>query len=255
MIISGEQRSIRERLRKELEEYMTRPHRVKKHCSESRKLIYKFVAETKKGTDGWTLLESLDKDSGDAVSGSELKAALRDQLVKLQSNRCCYCRRWLVNTAYARPIEHILPRSQFRRYSLHFWNLAVACTDCNALKSDKVFGTVNPKRHSYPTLNGTEDWYHPRFHEYDQHIRFVRLESNGITVVVFLGITKQGKTLCRSLLRHIAAKEMLISNNAVLSACVTALNEYGDRFNGEKARKLREFQDELSASISRAVRE
>lgn len=245
---------VRTRLRKELAEYLARPHRTNKHRDHARALISKLFGETKKGTDGWALLDALDKANGDVVTGSELKAALRDQLIKLQSNRCCYCRRWLVNTAYARPIEHVLPRSKFQKFSLHFWNLALACTDCNTLKSDKVYGSVDPKRRGYPALQKIDDWYHPRFHDYDQHIRFVRLESNGTTVVVFLGVTTQGKALCKSLLRHIAAKEMLVANNPALSSCITALNEHGDRFGNEAARKLRDFQNELSASISRVIK-
>ncbi|CAG9243850.1 HNH endonuclease [Paraburkholderia caribensis] len=250
----SERDGMRERLRKELAEYLARPHRTKKYREDARATLSKFFRETRNGKDGWVLLESLDKANGDTVTGSELKAALRDQLVKIQSNRCCYCRRWLVNTAYARPIEHILPRAHFRKFSLHFWNLALACTDCNTLKSDKLWGTVNPKRRSYPQPNEINDWYHPRFHVYDQHIRFIRLESNGTTFVVFLGLTKQGRTLCKSLLRHIAAKEMLISNNATLSSCMATLDEYGDRFNTEKAEKLRDFQNELSASVVRMIK-
>lgn len=244
---------IRTRLRTELAEYLARPHRLKKHCINTRELIYKFFRETKNGTDGWALLDSLDKAKGDFANGSELKAALRDQLIKIQTNRCCYCRRWLVNTAYARPIEHILPRSQFRQYSLHFWNLAIACTDCNSVKSDNIFGTVKLKRRSYPCVTEIDDWYHPRFHSYDEHVRFIRIESNGQTVTVFLGITKQGKTLCNHLLKYIAAKEMLIANNTVLSSCITTLNEFGDRLNGKQAQKLQDFQNELSRCMSRTI--
>jgi uncharacterized protein (TIGR02646 family) len=254
MSVHDDRDELRKRLRQEFADYLARPHRVKKHRNDARALIFKFFGETRKGTDGWALLDSLDKAQGDVVTGSELKAALRDQLVKLQSNRCCYCRRWLVNTAYARPIEHILPRSKFQRFSLHFWNLAVACTDCNALKSDKLLGSVDPKRRSYPTLKAIDDWYHPRFHQYDQHVRFVRLESNGTTVVVFLGITEQGKTLCKSLLRHIAAKEMLIANNPTLSTFIRTVNECGDRFGNDTASKLQEFQSELTTSITRCFK-
>lgn len=254
MTTPGECDDVRKRLRKELAEYLAHPHRMQKYRGEARALVSKLFLQARKGDhDGWGLLESLDKAKGDIVTGAELKAALRDQLVKLQSNRCCYCRRWLVNSAYARPIEHILPRVHFRQFSLLYWNLAVACTDCNTLKSDIVWGNVDPKRRRYPLPNSIDKWYHPRFHDYDQHVRFVRLESNGTAVVVFLGITDQGRALCRSLLRHIAAKEMLVANNPALSSCVTTLSEYGDRFDTAKTQKLREFQNELSASVVRLI--
>jgi 5-methylcytosine-specific restriction endonuclease McrA len=246
-------RVIRKRLRGELAEYLERPHRTQKYRDEARKLIREFFRATLKSKDGWKLLEALDKKDGDLVSASELKGALRDALVKLQSNRCCYCRRWLVNTAYARPIEHVLPRAYYKQFSLHFWNLAVACTDCNSEKSDDVWGSVDRKRRTYPRIGSIGDWYHPRFHEYDEHVRFVRLESNGTTVVVFRGITPQGRALCSSLLRHIAAKEMLIANNASLSSCLRSLNEYGDQFDEGKSKKLRDFQNALSDSVTRMI--
>lgn len=244
---------VHERLREELALYFARPHRTQKYRDEARKLVRQFFRETQKGKDGWALLDALDKKNGDLVSGAELKGALRDVLVKQQANRCCYCRRWLVNTAYARPIEHVLPRAEFRQFSLHFWNLAIACTDCNSQKSDDVWGAVDRKRRTYPRIGSISDWYHPRFHEYDEHVRFVRLESNGVTVVVFRGVTAQGKALCGSLLRHIAAKEMLIANNATLSSCLSALNEHGDSFDDTKSQKLRDFQNELSASVTRIL--
>jgi uncharacterized protein (TIGR02646 family) len=245
---------VRKRLRQELAQYMARPHRTIKHRAKSLLYIQDVFKESrKKGFEGWSRLDLLSK-AVDDITGSELKAALRDQLVQLQSNRCCYCRRWLVNTAYARPIEHVLPQAHFRQFSFHFWNLAVACTDCNSHKSDTVWGGVDPARRKYPNYASIDKWFHPRFHTYNQHVRFVRIESNGAIVVLFRGVTEQGRSLCKTLLCHIAAKEMLIANNSSLNACLTALNEHGDRFNGLKAQKLRSFQDELSASITRIAR-
>jgi len=246
--------AVRKRLRDELAAYMARPHRTRKHQDPVRKLVHTLFRQSRKGkVDGWLLLEALPAKKGDFATASQLKGALRDQLVKQQGNRCCYCRRWLVNTAYARPVEHILPRASYPQFSLHFWNLAVACTDCNALKSDKVWGLIDPIRLNYPLPQHIGDWFHPRFHDYDQHIRYVRLESNETTVIVYRPITAQGKAVCNSLLRHIAAKEMLIANNPTLSSFVASVNECGDRFDGAKAQKLREFQDELNASVARMI--
>ncbi|WP_333991782.1 HNH endonuclease [Pseudomonas sp. S3(2024)] len=245
--------AIRIRLRKELADYLARPHRTKKLHTQTRDLLRTLFRKTRKGlADGWALLDALDPKE-DIATASQLKAALRDQLVKLQANRCCYCRRWLVNTAYARPIEHVLPKALYAQFSLHFWNLAVACTDCNAKKSDKIWGTIDPARMTYPLPGSIDDWFHPRFHDYDQHIRYVRLESNETTVIVYQGKTVQGVALCESLLKHIAAKEMLIANNPALSTFAATINECGDRFKSAKAQKLRDFQDELGASVTRMI--
>ncbi|MFJ2709707.1 HNH endonuclease [Pseudomonas sp. NPDC087346] len=246
--------AIHIRLRRELAEYLARPHRTKKLRAETRDLVHRLFRKTRKGlADGWTLLEALNPEDGDIATASQLKAALRDQLVKQQGNRCCYCRRWLVNTAYARPIEHVLPKASYAQFSLHFWNLAVACTDCNSKKTNTIWGSIDPNRLKYPLPSSIEDWYHPRFHDYDQHIRYVRLESNETTVIVYQGKTPQGMALCNSLLRHIAAKEMLIANNPALSSFVATINECGDRFDAAKTEKLRDFQDELGASVTRMI--
>ncbi|MCU0092563.1 hypothetical protein N8H72_21500 [Pseudomonas koreensis] len=253
MSVDNDFSAVRTRLRNELAAYLARPHRTKKHQDRARSLVHALFQQSRKDkVDGWVLLEALPTDNG-ATTASQLKGALRDQLVKQQGNRCCYCRRWLVNTAYARPIEHILPRTSYPQFSLHFWNLAVACTDCNSVKSDAIWGRIDPRRLNYPLPNHINAWFHPRFHDYDQHIRYVRLESNETTVIVYQARTGQGKALCNSLLRHIAAKEMLIANNPTLSSFVASVNECGDRFDGAKAQKLREFQDELNASVARMI--
>lgn len=239
---------LRKRLRAEFKEFIERPHRTKVHSKAAGDMLRDFFKQSRRGAaDAWDLLDELP-DKG-PLTAAALKSVLRDQLVRLQSNRCCFCRRWLVNTAYARPIEHILPRSPFKQFSLHYWNLAIACTDCNSKKTNTVWGKINTGVRRYPTPESITDWFHPRFHDYDEHVRFLRLESNGLAVVVYVGLTVQGRALCEALLQHIAAKEMLIGNNPALNDCVNALNENGDRFNADVAHKLMEFQAELGASV------
>ncbi len=243
----------RERLREERKKYLDNLHRTKKHRAAAHGVLKAFIKQVKKGHDGWTLLESLDKANGDTVTASELKAALRDQLVPLQGNRCCYCRRWLMNSAYARPIDHILPRSPYKRFSLHFLNLAIACVDCNSLKTNTIWGNIGKTRRAYPRYEEIVDWFHPRYHRYDEHIHYVRYDSNQITVVIFLGLTAQGRHLCKSLLSEVAATEMMLANNPAMNSYLTAFNGLGDNVNESKARHLREFQDEMNRSLVRML--
>jgi len=243
---------LRKRLHAELTAYLDRPHRTALHRAAARKQLVDMFKATRRGAkDAWALLDDL-ADKG-VMTASDLKGALRDQLSPLQSNRCCFCRRWLANNGYARQIEHILPRKHFPQFSAHFWNLAIVCIDCNSLKKAKIWGSIDTKRRRYPLPASVKTWFHPRFHSYDEHVRFVRIEANGLAVVVFVGKTEQGRFLCKELLRHIAMKEMLVASNPVLSACASSIDDYQQLAGADKGAGLRAFQEALAQSIVRLV--
>ncbi|MDR7308231.1 HNH endonuclease domain-containing protein [Rhodoferax saidenbachensis] len=246
--------ALRKRLREELKTYLARPHRTPLHQPASKKELLKIFRASRGGlVNGWDLLNALDKAKPKTkVNASALKGALRDQLSPRQANRCCYCRRWMTNSGHARHIEHILPHSEFPQFSVHFWNLAIACPDCNSLKTNTIWGGINKKRKRYPLPSDIKTWFHPRFHDYDHHVRFVRLESNGMAVVVFIGLTAPGQFLCDNLLRHIAKMELLVASNPVLSGYAAALQDYQDNQDhaaSAKGEALRNFQAQLTRSI------
>ena len=244
-------KALRKRLREELDAYMARPHRTDLHHPASKRELLKMFRSSRRGvTNGWDLLNALGKSDKKAkVNASELKRALRDQLSPRQAHRCCYCRRWMANNGYARHIEHVLPHSKFPQFSVHFWNLAIACPDCNLLKADSVWGGIDRKKKRYPLPSDIRTWFHPRFHDYDHHVRFVRLESNGMAVVVFIGLTHPGRFLCENLLRHIAKMELLVTSNPVLSGYSAVLQDYQDHADPVKGEELRKFQAQLTRSI------
>lgn len=247
-------KDLRKRLREELNAYMARPHRTEIHQEAAKQEILKIFKTSRRGAvSGWDLLNAVGKSDKKAkVNTSALKGALRDQLSPRQTNRCCYCRRWMANSGYSRHIEHILPHSEFPQFSVHFWNLAIACPDCNTLKSTTIWGGVAKTRRRYPLPSEIKTWFHPRFHDYDHHVRFVRLESNGTAVVVFVGLTDAGRFLCDNLLRYIGRMEMLVASNPILSGYAAALQDYQDN-QGQaapiKGEALRKFQAELTRSI------
>lgn len=246
--------NLRKRLHAELKAYMERPHRIALHQPAAKKELLEIFKKSRRGPfNGWDLLNAVGKSDPNAkVNAAALKGALRDQLSPRQANRCCYCRRWMANNGYARHIEHVLPHSEFPQFSVHFWNLAIACPDCNSLKSDTIWGGISNKKKRYPLPSEITTWFHPRFHDYDHHVRFVRLESNGIAVVAFVGLTGAGRFLCDNLLRHIARMELLVASNSVLSGYTAALEDFQDG-QGQaapvKGEALRKFQAELTRSI------
>lgn len=247
----------REEMRLELSRYLEVVHKTKKHIPRTKVLLGRLWkrAHSRSFVDVWpTLGDMADHTELGIITGASIKSAFRLRvLLQLQGGRCCYCRRWLVNTAYAKPIEHILPRSHYPQFSIDFWNLAVACYDCNGVKSDHVWGSIPTKLRLYPRAREFIDMFHPRFHRYDDHIRYLRLETNVSTVVLFTGLTPQGKHLCSSLLYLIAAKETLIENNSVLAPVMDQLRSFEAKADGMQLKRFEAFRETLDKSIMRLI--
>lgn len=243
-------------MRREIELYMSVAHGTKKHVLRTQELLGHLWSRsrTRPYADVWPALDALcDVSPRGTINGAAIKAAFRRRLLELQGGRCCYCRRWLVGTAYAKPIEHVLPRRHYPQFSVEFWNLAVACTDCNSIKTDDVWGTVSLSQRRYPRARDFTDAFHPRFHRYDDHVRYARLETTFSSVVLFTGVTVQGMHLCRSLLHRIAAKETLVKNNPELEPAVEQIRNFESKAEGLRLTRLDAFCSALDQSILRLL--
>ena len=114
----------RTEMRREIKLYLGLAHSTKKHVPRTRELLRRLwsQARLRPFIDVWPILDALeDVTALGTIKGASIKSAFRRRLLELQDGRCCYCRRWLVSTAYAKPIEHILPRRHYlrNRYSRH----------------------------------------------------------------------------------------------------------------------------------------
>lgn len=156
-------------------------------------------------------------------SGVDVISALRDHLVALQSERCCYCRRRLGGIAYARPIEHILPKNVYGHYTFTYRNLAVACFDCNHVKSKANWSNWPTNRRGYINKKSCNSFFHARFHDYDSHVRYLHLETNGASVSIYVGLTPQGRHLCVELLKKSSGRILSESANPRFSAAMGKL--------------------------------
>lgn len=178
---------------------------------------------------------------------SDIKGAFRSYIAKEQKNRCCYCRRWLCNSGYSKPIEHILPRESYEQYSFNFWNLSVACVDCNSVKSHHDW--ASPTKHNledYPSPSSFTEMFHPRFHRFDDHVRFIRVQTNDHTITLYRGITRQGQKLCDDLLTTIAGKEVLVNANSALKNSMETI----ERFEVEEGSDLEAALRSLYGALS-----
>ncbi len=240
----------------DLAAYLSVSHGTKKHVKLTKRLLRRFWVRSRRPpiADVWGELSALAHATPQGeIRGSSIKAAFRKRLLKLQDGRCCYCRRWLTSSAHGKPIEHVLPRSKYPQFAVEYWNLAVACSDCNGAKTDDVWGAIPLNGLEYPNHDQFSDMFHPRYHRFDDHLRYTRVESNKATVVWFAGITPQGYHLCKTLLYKIAAKESLVASNPILAKAMTQIKGFEEHASKEGLNAFADFQQALDESLIRLI--
>lgn len=126
-------------------------------------------------------------------SHAEAKAILKEELFRLQSSKCAYCRRDIKDEPGHVEIDHILPKSALGRAprwtsnsskdrkctpgyaGFTFWhlNLALTCKRCNNKKGtyDSRADRAQPTPTVYPTATGSLCWVHPYHDPYSSHIQ------------------------------------------------------------------------------------
>lgn len=184
------------------------------------------------------------------LKGSSIASALRTHLVELQGGRCCYCRRQLQRIAYARPVEHILPRKDYPQFTFYYRNLAVACYDCNATKTANNWSGISKKNFRYPGAHKCTDFFHPRFHIYSEHVHYIHVSTNETTVSLYQGITEQGRQICRDLLHASARRELIVGANDRLGAAVDKLQNHAADIDPSAHASFYAFLECLDEAIS-----
>ncbi len=229
-------------------------HRTKNRRTDAAKILVDeslFDASQRPSIDLWkNFYEKSWTGKKGAIKGSEILSALRDHLAGLQSQRCCYCAQPLLKGGYARPIEHVLSRTNYPRFSLHFWNLAVACERCNRIKHDKYGSQFPADVEDYPEASEFTEQYHPRFHKYDQHIEFVTLGTNTFRYSLYVGRTDQGRNLVTSVLILAAHEEALESNDHSIAESMTEIRTCLEVQDDRALDKIAEFKRLLMDSIA-----
>ncbi|MDD0974994.1 HNH endonuclease [Pseudomonas fontis] len=233
--------------------YQLQAHDVATHSSRTMSYLRRLHIKAGKRIDVWDELTAHRAASDSGVTGPAIKRAFRSFVGNLQGNRCCYCRRWLQNIAHAKPVEHILCRKDYPQFSLHFYNLAVACFDCNLLKKDAKWGSVAVLSINYPVAANINDFYHPRFHRYPEHVSYERTERDDICNVTYTGLTPQGKHLCDQLLYITAARENFFSNNPSIAEAMVSLQQFQDRHAPGELPALEAFRKSLNESMHKQL--
>lgn len=88
-----------------------------------------------------------------------------------QNNTCCYCKYQLGFDIKQVDIEHIIPKSEYEKFTFENRNLALSCPACNTKKSTKP--VLNNPVVNYPT-NGTNFIIvHAHYDNYSNHIDII----------------------------------------------------------------------------------
>lgn len=200
----------RKRFSGDLSTYLEVCYRPRRSVSAAREKLANLAEECRKPTLGiWEALHNLDeRHGGVSLKGSAFKRSFREYLEPQQNDQCCYCLAPLQNIAHAKPIEHILPRSTYPQFALHFWNLSIACFNCNQGKGESDWYGFDSDRKQYPMPGLFSEAFHPRFHVHAEHVRVDRLSVGRRSVCIPFGRTTQGRQLCTALLKHTAAMEI-----------------------------------------------
>ena len=106
-----------------------------------------------------------------------------------QNNTCCYCKYQLGFDIKQVDIEHIIPKSEYEKFTFETRNLALSCPACNTKKSKKP--VLNNVIINYPTDGTNIIIIHAHFDEYSNHIDiinncvFVAKSTKGSETITF----------------------------------------------------------------------
>ncbi|QKS83713.1 HNH endonuclease [Pseudomonas bijieensis] len=157
--------------------------------------------------------------------GKYIHKKLSKHLLERQKSLCCYCRDRIFHGKNSN-IEHILPIKHYPMFAFDYNNLALACVTCNALKSDNDFYRVKNLSGNYKA--NLFDCLHPIFHTYDEHVDFLKLQTNHIYVRVFRFRSSLGERLCSEHLKQVSLFNIKEQANPTVAEAVKKLGEHLD---------------------------
>ena len=112
-------------------------------CCKSWSAFDKLKKEAKKS------LDNLNDIIGQKINYEFLGQIKKDLFSKMDVKVCPYCNQqyiyYMDNNKYLGDIDHVLPQSIYKLFSLSIWNLVPSCKTCNQLfKHERVMNILNP---------------------------------------------------------------------------------------------------------------
>lgn len=123
--------------------------------------------------------------SSDALQDVRRKIRLHHR--EIQDDSCCYCRKaFMQDHPLAVDIEHVLPKSRYRRQAISTVNLSVACKRCNmeikGARRDFISGSLTFKNKTDVSTSTRYTFIHPNLDVYTDHINMIAVQVDGCTL-------------------------------------------------------------------------
>ncbi|MEQ5755361.1 HNH endonuclease [Providencia rettgeri] len=155
-----------------------------------------------------------------------IRKEIRDHYRETQNGICVYCKNEVsLISALNCHVEHIAPKSLYKKFIFEPKNLCVVCADCNSIKREQEVhkaceNTFNKETTMYPRSSGAFKVYHPHFDNWNEHI----ICFNGI----YADLTDKGANtirICRlnRRLRTFGVDDRFIAHPEVLHVANTLL--------------------------------
>ena len=97
-----------------------------------------------------------------------IKSRIISHLRFEQDNKCCYCKSELGFDIKDVDIEHIIPKSEYDKFTFYGKNLALSCPACNTKKSTKP--VLIRRYNNYPRNGNAFVIVHAHYDDYPIHI-------------------------------------------------------------------------------------
>jgi hypothetical protein len=125
------------------------------------------------------------------------KIKLKNFHLDRTGNRCCYCRRSLLDATIESDREHIVPKGKVKSLTFRLFNLSISCKRCNmSYKRQKTEHIVDYSSVEQD-LRNTERYRipHPNIESYEDHLIRYSIQMGDQELVTYKRLTEKGKYL------------------------------------------------------------
>lgn len=132
-----------------------------------------------------------------------------------QNFQCCYCKRKLTDFNFENHIEHILPKSKYKKTRFSPFNLAVSCPRCNLkIKKADISFLAYPFECFDKMDSDSYHFLHPNLDIYEHHIahKIVKLDQLHIEKYLFHPMDSKAQyTYCYFELRELECESINVA--------------------------------------------
>lgn len=139
--------------------------------------------------------DQFDKDTKEALSS--VKTKIKEFHLGKVGNKCCYCRRSLLDASIESDREHIVPKGKVEILSYDLFNLSIACKRCNmTYKGEKLDHIVDfPNIRDKLKNSNNYKIPHPNLDNYEDHLTRLSCQIGAQEFTTYSMQTDKGRFL------------------------------------------------------------